>query len=161
VKRDTRLSPVRDILDSILSHNERLRYEIKVREAIQRWGEVAGDFGKDSTKAIHAKNRTLYVNTQSSALANELSLHENEYIKKLNSVLGAAVIKKIVFKTGDTVFERKKSRPSAHVSGRLPLNAVKKIDDAVSHIREGDLQDAFRRFLRTTALRNKNRRTGR
>lgn len=160
MKRDTSPSPVRDILDVILSRNERIRYEIKAREAVERWSEVAGEFGKGSTKAVHIKNRTLYVNTLSSALANELSLNEKKYVGKLNTALGVDVIKNIVFKTGDIVFERKKDTQRGTGSGRLSLNIVKKIDDAVSRIREEDLQDVFRRFLRTTALRNKKQSRG-
>ncbi len=157
MRRDTKPSPVRDILENILSHNERLRYEIKIREAQYAWSDITEEYVRTHTKAVYVKSRILYVNVDSSVLANELSLREKEYIKKLNNATNTMVIKKIVFKAGNTIRSREENKGTAGVSGRLPISVLKKIDDTVTHIREGELRDVFRSFLRTTARRNKKK----
>jgi len=151
VKRDTKPTPVRYILENILSRNKHLRYEVKVREALYRWNDVTEEYVKNHTKAVYVKNRILYVNTESSVLANELSLREKEYIEKLNAKVGIQIIKKIVFKSGNTIQERKNEKNILKASPHLSINVLKKIDASVAHIREEELREIFRRFLRTTA----------
>ncbi len=157
MKRDTKPIRVRDILEGMLSRNERLKYEVKIREALNSWSDIAEVYVRAHTKAVYVKNRTLYVNTESSVLANELSLREKEYIRKLNSAAGIDVIKKIVFKAGNTIYEKNEGREKTRPGGRLSMNVLKKIDTSVLHIKEGDLREIFRRFLRTTAGHNEKK----
>ncbi len=151
MKRDNKPTPIRYIIENILSGNERLRYEVKVREALYRWSDITEEYVKAHTKAVYVKNRTLFVNTESSVLANELSLREKEYIEKLNAEAGIQVIKKIVFKSGPTIHKRQNTKDTVEARPRLSMNVLKKIEVSVSHIKEGELREIFRRFLRTTA----------
>ena len=73
---------------------------IKTCGLISLWSRVVDERVGKHTEAIKIRNRILYINTSTSAWAQELSFLKKEIIEKFNQVAGQEVIRDIRFKAG-------------------------------------------------------------
>ena len=59
--------------------------------------EVLGEKVKDRVKALYVKNRTLSVAVLSSAMGQEIKLHEQEILEKLRQKVGEIQVERLRF----------------------------------------------------------------
>jgi hypothetical protein len=105
--------------------------------------------------AVLVKDQTLFVNTDSAALANELALREHEFVEKLNTCLRKPLIKRIRFKQGHVRSRNSMGTTKERVRADLSLKTLQKIDEIVHDVREDELRDKLRKLLIAAARRNK------
>lgn len=79
---------------------EGLESGIRVREsmALAYWPEVAGPQMAAASEAVEVRDGVLFVNTKSATHSQELSFYKAAMISRLNSRIGAPVIRNIVFR---------------------------------------------------------------
>lgn len=145
---------IRDVLDLYLSKNKYIAYRIKSQEALKAWDTVVDNYIKQHTKTVFIKNKTLFISTDSTVLANELTLREKELVDKLNSVLRIPLISRVKFKTGvirkkDGKRELKTAKPK-----EITLKTINNIERMVQDIHEDDLRFIMKKFLISLAMRN-------
>ena len=145
------------VLDAYLSHHPRMKYEVKSREAVMIWPDIADEYVRLHTEAVMVKDRILYVHTDSSALASELTLREEEFRGRLNRALKMALVQRIVFKSGRVVHGRKNGEEKKAPPQPLTAKTLKEIEGMVQNVREKELREALKRFLKETAMRNERR----
>jgi predicted nucleic acid-binding Zn ribbon protein len=165
-----RYTTVGRVLTDYIEKHPEFRYQVKVREALPAWYRIADTYTTRHTEAVMVKDRTLFVNTDSSALASELSLRVNELLKRINRELGTPILEHIVFKSGRVVSGENgdtdtASRGETHPRGpgpgdvpqapRLSAGVMKRIDSMVAAIHEEELREIMRRFLHAAAWRNR------
>ena len=161
-----RYTTVGSVLSDYIARHPEFRYQLKVREALPAWSRISDEYTSRHTEAVMVKDSILYVNTDSSALASELTLRGDELLDRLHRELGGEVLKRIVFKSGRVAGYRKPSPGEEKDSGiggappRLTAGVLKRIENAVGVIREEELREAMKRFLRVAAQRNKGRGKG-
>ena len=145
---------IRDVLDLYLSKNEYIAYRIKSQEALKAWDTVVDNYIKQHTKTVFIKNKTLFIRTDSTVLANELSLREKELVDKLNSVLRTPLISRIKFKTGVIRKKDRKRESNAAKPKEITLKTINNIDRMVQDINEDELRFIMKKFLISLAMRN-------
>jgi len=161
-----RYTTVGSVLSAYIARHPEFRYQLKVREALTAWSRISDEYTSRHTEAVMVKDSILYINTDSSALASELTLRGDELLDRLHRELGGEVLKRIVFKSGRVAGYRKSSPGDEKDPGekgaapRLTAGVLKRIENTVGVIREGDLRDAMKRFLRVAAQRSKGRGEG-
>ncbi len=154
MERDIKTYLIKDILETYLSKNRYIGYRIKSEEALRLWRKVVDDYIGLHTDAVLVKEGILYVHTDSSVLANELSLREKELLQKLNDVLKSPVIKGIVFKSGFIRKEKKKSVLDIKSQKEVGIESLKKINRLVKSIKEKELRGILKKLFITAAKRN-------
>ena len=145
---------IRDVLDLYLSKNEYIAYRIKSQEALKAWDTVVDNYIKQHTKTVFIKNKTLFIRTDSTVLANELSLREKELVDKLNSVLRTPLISRVKFKTGVIRKKDRKRESNAAKPKEITLKTINNIDRMVQDINEDELRFIMKKFLISLAMRN-------
>ena len=145
---------IRDVLDLYLSKNEYIAYRIKSQEALKAWDTVVDNYIKQHTKTVFIKNKTLFISTDSTVLANELSLREKELVDKLNSVLRTPLISRVKFKTGVIRKKDRKRESNAAKQKEITLKTINNIDRMVQDINEDELRFIMKKFLISLAMRN-------
>jgi hypothetical protein len=150
-----RIYSMNETLEMFLSKNKELRYKIKSQEALTAWDSVVDPYVIEHTKTSLIKDGTLFVNTDSSALANELSMREESLRNGLNEVLKASVVKKIVFKSGAIKKEKKIKSIKKISNKKITLKTLNLIDETIRQVDEDSLRFILRKFLISAAMRNK------
>ena len=145
---------IRDVLDLYLSKNEYIAYRIKSQEALKAWDTVVDNYIRQHTKTVFIKNKTLFIRTDSTVLANELSLREKELVDKLNSVLRTPLISRLKFKTGVIRKKDRKRESNAVKPKEITLKTINNIDRMVQDINEDELRFIMKKFLISLAMRN-------
>ena len=165
----TSIHTVRSVLEGYISRYPELQYQLKIREALRIWPAITDEYTDRHTKAVMIKDRTMYVNTDSSALAAELTLPEGELLERLNRKLGIPLLHRILFKSGH-VSRKEESHGDSEISGdgeeshpekgftRLTARTLKLINSTVSVIDEEELRSTLKRFLRVIAQRGRDKR---
>lgn len=74
-----------------------LRSRVLEHQAVDRWAEVVGPHIASSSTAQRVQDGILFVGCKSSMWANELALHKDQIVKRLNKALGRGVVKDIRF----------------------------------------------------------------
>jgi hypothetical protein len=172
----TSIHTVRSVLEGYISRYPELQYQVKIREALRIWPSITDDYTNRHTDAVMIKDRTMYVNADSSALATELTLREEELLDRLNRELGIPLLRHIHFKSGHVsrkeeshedsaglhgfgeVSGEREEAPPGKESSRLTARTLKRIDSMVSVIDEEELRSALKRFLRVIAQRGGDKR---
>lgn len=157
-RRGTAPRRVGSILEEYLARHPRMRYEVKSKEAVSRWPILVDEYARLHTEAVMVKDRVLFVHTDSSALASELTLKEEEYRNRLNRDLNMELVRKIVFKSGRVSTHGRHASSLQDVPSHLTAEHVKKIEEAVQHLDEEELREVMRRLLREMAERGRKRR---
>lgn len=89
--------PLSDILEEVLS-TQHMKDKLNETTLIRIWPEVVGKNLADQTKNLYIKNGTLFIHVNSAIIRNELMLIRESLIKKLNTEVGANVIRQIVLR---------------------------------------------------------------
>jgi hypothetical protein len=158
-----RYATVGSVLSEFIAGHPEFRYQVKVREALPAWHRISDDYVVRHTEAVKVKDRTLYVNTDSSALASELTLRGKELLEQMNRTLGTPILERIVFKSGQVARKNGGEEADARgiqVSSRLSAGTLKRIDSAAGVIREEELREIMKRFLRVAAQRSREQGKG-
>lgn len=145
---------IREALDSYFMRNRRLAYKIKSLEVVKLWEKVVDGYVQKHTQATVVKDRVLFVHTDSTALANELSLREKELVNSINGKLHLPIIEKIVFKSGFIRIQKPIIDKKIKIDKKLPLRTLQEIDCAVKGIKEEELRSILKSFLVASAKRN-------
>lgn len=145
------------VLDGYLSSHPRLKYEVKALEAVRIWPDMADEYVRLHTEAVMVKDRILYVHTDSSALASELTLREEEFRGRLNRALKMSLVQRIVFKSGRVAHGQKKGERDKAPPRPLTAKTLKEIEGTVKNVREQELREVLKRFFKETAMRNERR----
>jgi predicted nucleic acid-binding Zn ribbon protein len=86
------------VLQHFYDENPQLKQKLLEMRIIRAWNEMPGKIIAQSTRSLYVKNRVLYVSVSSSVLRNELLLHRENLVKKLNGCARAEVIRDIVIR---------------------------------------------------------------
>ena len=88
-----------------------LQHKIREYQVVEKWADVVGPHIAASSAADKVWDGILYVCCKSSAWSNELSLHKEDIIKKLNSAVGKKIVLDIRFSAkGFAKASQKKSK---------------------------------------------------
>ena len=74
-----------------------LQHKIREYQVVEKWADVVGPHIAASNAADKVRDGILYVCCKSSTWSNELSLHKEDIIKKLNSAVGKKIVTDIRF----------------------------------------------------------------
>jgi predicted nucleic acid-binding Zn ribbon protein len=153
--RPRRIYSMKETLEQFLAKNSDLQYKIKSQEALTAWERVIDPYVNEHAKTSLIKDGILFVNTDSSALANELSLREEMLRGDLNAALKTPVVKKIVFKSG-FIKKANKVKTIKKINNRkITLKTLNLIDETIRQVDEDELRFILRKFLISAAMRNK------
>ena len=93
--RKSNTQPLKEILNeyiNALGHRRKLK-EVNI---ISQWEKLMGKAIANHTTNIYIKNKTLFVQLNSSVLRSELMMHRESIINHLNESVGERVIDKVV-----------------------------------------------------------------
>ncbi len=96
-RQPLRLGAVLDPLVQRLGIATRVRQE----QAVFLWPDVAGRSIARKTRAVYARDGILFVNTDSSTWAHQLTLMKSTFLQGYRERLGSDIIKEIHFRTGE------------------------------------------------------------
>lgn len=162
-----KFTTVGKVLSDYISGHPEFQYQVKIREALFAWHRISDDYTARHSEAVMVKDRILYVNTDSSALASELTLRWQEMLERINRELGTPILRRILFKSGRVarleVKKGQKNLSTGEESGprgldttpRLTAGTLKRIDSTVNVIEEEDLREIMKRFLHVAAARSR------
>ncbi len=147
MKRERRVLSIREILESWLKNNRTVAYRIKTEQAVLFWERITDEYVSAHSTAVSIKEGTLVVNTDSSALANELAMRENELRDELNRSLNGPFVKKIVFRSG--FVKKKDDTGDLNVKNeRMPGMAdMKRVDRTVEEIDLQGLKEELKKLF--------------
>lgn len=94
-KRNT--ESLREVINQVLKTNH-LDKKLNEKHLIDAWPKVLGENINMYTSELIIKNRVLYVTLTSSVLRHDLFLSREEIKLSLNRVVGAELIKDIIFR---------------------------------------------------------------
>ncbi len=89
-----------EILDR-LTQKMGIAARLEQEKAVVLWGEAVGGSVARRARAVSIRGGMLFVIVENSMWLQELALLKEGIIGKLNSLIGAEVVKDIVFKIGD------------------------------------------------------------
>ena len=135
------------ILQKYLSKNKYIEYRIKSQEAITAWNKVCDSNIKNHTAALFVKNGTLFISADSPVISNELSLRENELVKKINDEIGTPVISRIKMVTGFVKSGNHKRKKNQRLPAETSLKTINNIDKIVNNIKEDELRFIMKKYL--------------
>jgi predicted nucleic acid-binding Zn ribbon protein len=87
---------VKDLIMRTL-REQGLETPLQQKRLVEAWPEVAGDLIKRYTLNTYIYNQTLYVRLSNPALRADLSMRREEFVQKLNAVVGEQVITDVRF----------------------------------------------------------------
>lgn len=156
MKRSRRTHSIHEVLDAWLEKHRGIGYRIKAAEALAVWGRLSERYVTAHSEAVSIKDGELLVKTDSPALANELSLREDEFKDFLNSELGEAVVKKIIFRSGFVQKSKGKEPPRRRGGGgekKLSVETLNRVDSIVGPVKQEELKEVLRRLFLSSAKR--------
>ncbi len=93
-------TPIKDILDDNLA-KAGIKQNVEAAMICDAFPDVAiqviGEGVRNKVKALYVKNNTLTVAVMSSVIGQELKLHEQEILQKLNQKAGRKLVQSIRF----------------------------------------------------------------
>ena len=94
----TASQPIGKILESFFEDNPHLADKLAETRLIHYWNHDMSPAISRYTTDLFIKKRVLYVQLTSAVLKNELMMHREQMIEKLNNEVGRRVIEEIVFR---------------------------------------------------------------
>lgn len=90
---------VQNIKDLIMKNlrEQGLETPLLQKRLIDAWPTIAGDMVASYTDNLYIRNQTLFVHLTSPALRSDLSMMQQELVRKLNEHVGSQVIANIRF----------------------------------------------------------------
>lgn len=114
--------------------------EYREQSAVSVWPSVVDETIAYLTSATHVEKKTLYVIAESSAIAQELQLQEEDLVHRVNTAASRPAIRRIRFAVGEVLRQRTKPRvrkdPEAEQASEILFESM---DDS-------PLRDAFFRL---------------
>lgn len=95
--RKTNTQKLSDVLKSYVQENN-LERKLSELDLIKSWETVMGKTITRYTKNLSIRNETLFVETTSPVVRNELLMMKEEIRVRLNEVVGVEIVKTIVFR---------------------------------------------------------------
>jgi hypothetical protein len=95
--RKTNTQSIRDVLKSYVQENN-LEQKLTELDLIKSWESVMGKTVMRYTGNLYIQNSTLFVETTSPIVRNELLMMKEEIRTRLNEVVGQELIKTIIFR---------------------------------------------------------------
>ncbi len=95
--RKSNTQKLSDVLKSYVQENN-LERKLSELDLIKSWETVMGKTIARYTRNLYIKNDTLFVETTSPVVRNELLMMKEEIRSRLNEVVGTEIIKTIVFR---------------------------------------------------------------
>jgi hypothetical protein len=95
--RKSNTQSISNVLKSYVKENN-LERKLNELDLIKSWEEVMGKLVARYTANIYIQNSTLFVETTSPVVRNELLMMKEEIRVRLNEVVGEELIKTIIFK---------------------------------------------------------------
>ncbi len=142
-----------EILKDLLKKNRYLNYRVNVDKAIELWNKQEDKTVNGKTKAVGFKNGTLIVHVNSPVLANELSLKERFFIRKINRELGLEIVKKIHFKSGFIKNDRR-IEENYEVDLKPSISVIKKAEEIVNRIKDEELRESLKNLILSSYVYN-------
>jgi predicted nucleic acid-binding Zn ribbon protein len=90
------VQPLKDLLLQVL-REQGLETPLNQKRLVESWPEVAGPMMAGYTLNTYIYNQTLCVRLSSAALRADLSMRRQEFVQRLNAVVGEQVIADIRF----------------------------------------------------------------
>ncbi|MBN2322091.1 MAG: DUF721 domain-containing protein [Spirochaetes bacterium] len=147
MKREKRVFSIREVLESWLSNNRTIAYRIKTEQAVLFWDRITDEYVSAHSAAVSIKEGTLVVNTDSSALANELALREDSLKEEMNRRLDGPVVKKIVFRCGFVKQKDDTASMNEKSAKRPGIADMKRVDRTVEDIRGQELKNELKKLF--------------
>jgi len=92
---------IKELLKEFAERTPKIARVFDEADAAALWKKLVEEEGLGRAEPINVKNGTLYVEADSSSLAQELSLKKRSLLEKINRLIGGGeVLKDIRFKTG-------------------------------------------------------------
>lgn len=88
---------LKDAINGLLKAYK-LDSKLSEKKLINSWSKVMGSMIDKHTKEIYIKNKQLFVQVDSAALRNELSLAKEKIVSLLNREAGAEVITEVIIR---------------------------------------------------------------
>ena len=98
MKRNFESKSIKNILGKLIDSSSNLNSGLNNIKVQKLWKEVMGSNANSYTNEVILKNKTLYVNLNSSVLRQELSFGKQKIVDLLNKELGKKIIQKIVLR---------------------------------------------------------------
>jgi len=95
--RKSNTQSLSSVLKSFVKENH-LERKLDEIDLIKSWEEVVGKMVTRYTKNIYIQNSTLFVETTSPIVRNELLMMKEEIRLRLNEVAGQEIVKTIIFR---------------------------------------------------------------
>ena len=108
MKRNFESKSIKNILGKLIDSSSNLNSGLNNIKVQKLWKEVMGSNVNSYTNEVILKNKTLYVNLNSSVLRQELSFGKQKIVDLLNKEIGKKIIQKIVLRYN--LFFRKMKR---------------------------------------------------
>ena len=157
MKRDNRTYSIREVLDSWLAKNKRIGYRIKAVESLTLWARIPDEYVTSHSDAVGIKEGVLMVNTDSSVLANELSLREKEFRELLNNELGEPIVKRIVFRSGFVQWNKGMKPPGGKGGKKLSIETLKRVNEVVESVKQQEIREGLRQLFISSAEKGKEK----
>jgi predicted nucleic acid-binding Zn ribbon protein len=98
MKRNFETKSIKNILGKLIDSSSNLNSGLNNIKVQKLWKEVMGSNVNSCTNEVILKNKTLYVNLNSSVLRQELSYGKQKIVDLLNKEIGKEIIQKIVLR---------------------------------------------------------------
>lgn len=95
--RKTNTQSLSDVLKSYV-HENKLDRKLNELDLIKSWESVMGKTVSRYTRNLYIQNSTLFIETTSPIVRNELLMMKEEIRVRLNEVVGKELIKTIIFR---------------------------------------------------------------
>lgn len=146
---------VKDTLDHL-----GLRRQVLERQALTKWAQVVGPHNAAASAPENIRDGVMFVACKNSMWANELSLHKQRILSRLNKALGGNVVKDIRFSARG--FKRAKEAIAKEASAdesnsleavQLPESEAKKAREVASVSPSAELAERIERAVLTSKRR--------
>lgn len=141
MKRENKPIKISNVLENFFKNHRYLYYRIKMESAVTLWEKINDPIVKMYTRAISAKDGILKVKTNSPIVAGELLLKEKELIYEINSLIGAKLIKRILFRSGYVKSGGGNRDNDLKIERKVSSGVLKKIDNLVITIKDEELKE--------------------
>lgn len=125
-----------------------LTEQFREQEPLFLWEEAVGEKVARLTAPLQARQGIMFIEVGSHVLAQELSMFKEDYIGRLNELLGDERVRDIRFRVGQV--SRPRREPQLELEEvSLTLAEEEQIAQLVSNVEDGRLRSALRGFFIT------------
>lgn len=155
MKRDNRTYSLREVLEIWLANHRPIGYRVKSAEVLTVWSRLSDQYVTAHSDAASIKDGVLLVKTDSPALANELSLREDELKALINGELGAPIVKRIIFRSGFVQKRTESEQTEQRRERKLSMETVNRVERIVGSVKQQELREVLKKLFLSSAKRGK------